>query len=371
MSRNPEEDLKVVDAFWSPLAREELAEICTHFSGIGVFESEVRPGGRPLTRSALVQAANGPFFVKWRSRQTLSAEGVAAEHRLIHDLRAAGFPTPELMTTAEGLTALPWAEGWVEVQACAGGDDRYAGRHTWQPFLSVADARAVGRSLAALHRLAANLHAPAGIDRGYPAVTPRLLSGPFPGSDPRAWSPDPEVQAFLAARPSWLEGVLLLEPEWNGVAADLTAFAAHWIHGDPQANNHFFNGEAVSAVIDFHLAGVAPRLLDLAIALDRNGLMWLEIMAGQTKAWDEPSLRGLLGGYDPLTPAEASLLPRLLTLAQVDFALSLLTYYLSVERSETRAAWAWDVFIVGHAQWHASPEGQRFRAELKKIISAE
>lgn len=369
MSRNAEDDLKVVDAFWPSFTSNELAEICAHFSEVGGFEREVRPGGRPLTRSALIQAGHGAFFVKWRSGHTLGAEGLFAEHQLIRHLRAAGFPTPALIPTTAGETALAWADGWVEVQACAEGEDRYAGRHTWQPFLSPSDARAVGRSLAGLHRLTADLPVPTGIDRGCPAATPTRLSNPFPGSDPRAWSSHPEVQAFLAARPNWSEGIALLQPGWNEVAAELMDLPQGWIHGDPQANNHFFQGEDVAAVIDFHLATVAPRLLDLAIALDRNGLMWLEIMAGSVEAWDEPSLRGLLSGYGPLTPAEAQLLPRLLPLAQVDFALSLLTYYLTIERSEARAAWAWDVFVVGHAQWHASACGQRFLAELTGWIS--
>jgi Ser/Thr protein kinase RdoA (MazF antagonist) len=177
------------------------------------------------------------------------------------------------------------------------------------------------------------------------------------------------VYAFLASRPNWKEGVAVLEPGWNEVAAGLTELPEIWIHGDPQANNHFFLGEEVAAVIDFHLATVAPRLLDLAIALDRNGLLWLEIMAGNAEAWDEPSLRGLLEGYGPLTAAEANLLPRLLPLAQVDFALSLLTYYLTIERNEARAAWAWDVFVLGHARWHASASGQRLRADLTRWLS--
>lgn len=368
MSRDAQDDLKVVDAFWPSFTSAELAEICDHFPGLGGFQAELRPGGRPLTRSALIQGGAGLFFVKWRSAQTLGAEGLAAEHQLIRDLRGAGFPTPALIPTTKSDTALAWADGWVEVQACAEGEDRYAGRHTWQPFLSLGDAQAVGRSLARLHHLTGHFPAPAKVDRGCPAATPTLLSGPFPGQAPSAWSPNPDVQAFLAARPNWQEGMAVLEPGWNDVAAGLRDLPQMWIHGDPQANNHFFQGEEVAAVIDFHLATVAPSLLDLAIALDRNGLLWLEIMAGNAEAWDEPSLRGLLEGYGPLTPAEANLLPRLLPLAQIDFALSLLTYYLTIERNEARAAWAWDVFVLGHAQWHVSAPGQRLRSGLTRWI---
>src|SRR5206468_7420362 len=82
------------------------------------------------------------------------------------------------------------------------------------------------------------------------------------------------------------------------------------LHGDWQTNNLFFQGDEVSGIIDFHQADYGPRLLDLAVAVERNCFFWNRISAGDDAAFDLGHAAALVGAYDaaaPLMPDERAL----------------------------------------------------------------
>ena len=63
------------------------------------------------------------------------------------------------------------------------------------------------------------------------------------------------------------------------------------LHGDWQTDNLFFEGDRVAGIIDFHQADCGPRLLDLAVAVERNCFFWNRISAGDDAAYDMPTPR--------------------------------------------------------------------------------
>jgi Ser/Thr protein kinase RdoA (MazF antagonist) len=131
-------------------------------------------------------------------------------------------------------------------------------------------------------------------------------------------------------------------------------------HGDPQANNAMWDGHRVATLIDFHIAGEQPAVAELAGAIDRNALHWLEILEGDDDAWSSEVAAAIVGGYvaeRPLDAVEQATLGPMLALHRLDFAWSLLDYYATVERSTERAAWCRDVFLQAHPRWLASPAG--------------
>ena len=132
------------------------------------------------------------------------------------------------------------------------------------------------------------------------------------------------------------------------------------LHGDWQTNNLFFDGDALSAVIDFHQADYAPRLLDLAVAVERNCFFWNRIAEGETEAHDLRHAGLLVEAYhgrSPLTEAERAALPDVLAACQFEYGISFLDYYWGIERDREKADWAWHTYVLGHARWWQSPAG--------------
>ena len=144
------------------------------------------------------------------------------------------------------------------------------------------------------------------------------------------------------------------------------------LHGDWQTNNLFFRGDAISAVIDFHQADFGPRLLDLAVAVERNCFFWNRISDGELDAHDLDHARLLIEAYHaetPLRPAEREALTDVLAACQFEYGISFLDYYWGVERDREKADWAWHTYVLGHARWWQSPPGAAARAELEQIVA--
>jgi len=144
------------------------------------------------------------------------------------------------------------------------------------------------------------------------------------------------------------------------------------LHGDWQTNNLFFDGDRLSSIIDFHQADYAPRVLDLAVAVERNCFFWNRISAGEDEAHDLGHARLLLESYHevaPLTDAERTAFTDVLAACQFEYGISFLDYYWGIERDRDKADWAWHTFVIGHARWWQSDAGLRARAELDQICS--
>lgn len=365
MARDKNEDLKVVAQFHPDCTEAELEPILERFPSAGRLRRVVRPGGRPLNASALVECENGLFFVKRRLRESRTPAMLAAEHRFADHLRQSGIPTPEILRTQDGASFFESGTDLYEVQTAAEGEDLYQGRHTWQPFLDEAHAVSLGQTFRRIREASAEFSVEVASDPG-------IFSGRFELG--RADDLAAEIAAraersrlladFLGKIDGWQGELGVFEPFLEKVRPWLRRTPERWIHGDPQANNCFYRDGAVASVIDLHLAAPAPALLDLAIAVDRNTLLWLDILAGDDEAIDWRGLRALLKGYGPLDPEEADILPDLVAVCQLDFAFELMRYYLQVEQDRQKARWAWEAYLIGHTKWHHSDAGRRFSDAL-------
>jgi Ser/Thr protein kinase RdoA (MazF antagonist) len=141
------------------------------------------------------------------------------------------------------------------------------------------------------------------------------------------------------------------------------------LHGDWQTNNLFFAGDEVAGIIDFHQADYAPRVLDLAVAVERNCFFWNRISAGDDAAFDLRQAELLASSYaaeTPLAPAERAAFADVLAACQFEYGISFLDYYWGVERDREKADWAWDTFVLGHAAWWRSAAGQAAAARIRR-----
>ena len=55
----------------------------------------------------------------------------------------------------------------------------------------------------------------------------------------------------------------------------------------------------------------------------------------------------------------------MLAVCQFEYGISFLDYYWGVERDREKADWAWDTFVLGHAQWWETPAGRAAAAAIR------
>ena len=318
---------------------------------------------RPFAASAIVRCAGGPVFVKRHDARVRSAADLMEEHAFADHLLQHGASVPRVLRTQDGRSAVSGLDGTYEVHALGYGCDLYRDAPSWTPVRSVADATAVGAALAGLHAAASGFSAP-------PRRTALLVAG-----DTVLWAADPMAAlqglvdrdatlcAALAGR-DWRRDVCrVLIPWFTRRQSMVQPIAPLWVHGDFHASNLLWRDGAVSDVLDFGLCNRASALFDLATAIERNAIAWLDL-APEHKAIGRADLAcALLQGYArvlPLPDDQTQALRHVLPLVHVDFALSELAYFHAVTGSARDAEAAYTDFLLGHAAWFAGADGQDF-----------
>jgi Ser/Thr protein kinase RdoA (MazF antagonist) len=349
------------DRYWDPISDAEVEAV------LGAEAVAVARHRRWLFAVARCRTHRGDVYLKRQPPMGRRVAQVAWQHKLANHLADGGVPAARALGLVE--------EGglWYEVHEPAAGEDLYAGAESWDPFASETHAGAAGAALARLHL--------AGAD--FPDRRPQPQAGFVVQLGTVALSPVRAVASLAAARPAvagYLEG-----RAWEGdVAAAydavfdrlrpvVPALPPAPLHGDWQTNNLFFSGDDVSGIIDFHQADYAPRLLDLAVAVERNCFFWNRISAGDDAAFDLRHAAALIGAYDavaPLLPDERAALADVLQACQFEYGISFLDYYWGVEGDREKADWAWDTFVLGHARWWESGPGRDAHAAVARIAGA-
>lgn len=365
----------VVAKVWPDLTVAEVTALIAHYpilDGIPVLGS---PSIRPLSSANIVALGDTTVFVKRHHRSVRSGSDLEAEHSFIRHLASKGFSTPTPIRGSTGQSAIEaeWEgrEWTYEVFPLAPGEDRYRGRPTWSPFLDRDDAVASGIALARLHQAASGYTAP----RRPVGVLHSHLGVFGVAADPIARIEEilpalPGVEKYLTRRP-WRKD---LAPHIQFNAALQPEFAALpplWTHNDWHSSNQFFEKDGVASVIDFGLSDRTTRIYDVAVALERNTLQWIELLAGDENAYRLDQAEDFLRGYvaiSPLSDAEKSVLPALLPIAQTDFALSGLEYYVRVLADEDMAAWGYESFLIDHTAWFFTFPGKKYLSGIRRIL---
>src|SRR5262249_16660992 len=144
----------------------------------------------------------------------------------------------------------------------------------------------------------------------------------------------------------------------------LGALRRQWGHGDWHPSNLTWDcdgpGADVAAVFDFGLANRTFAVHDLAVALERSTVAWLDLAESGRAGVDFGAVDALLAGYQagrPLGPAEAAVLPEVLPVVHLEYALSEIEYFADVVASPGLADLAYDTYLIGHTRWFAGPDG--------------
>lgn len=302
-----------------------LEAIVTSYPEIGDWVGPVRNGLSINTATCLFETTKGLFFAKRYDPRVRSEDAITAEHDLIMRLLAVDYPTPPLFRNQAGST-LTWLDGFpYAIFAQARGEDRYGDSPVFDPYGSPQEAHGAGRQLAAFHL---------GL-KGVTTLEPR----PFAGLTARyelLRSPDfdaalalllkaaPTLADFVTGRSEWPWVVGRMRAYHGAIAPLSEGLPIGITHGDFIKRNLFWQGDNVSAVIDFDLWNLGPWLFDLALALLPCGFNWPELLHGRgIPRWDD--MRAMIGGYQAvrtLTDQEHHLLPLVMESARFEFYLS-------------------------------------------------
>jgi Ser/Thr protein kinase RdoA (MazF antagonist) len=276
-----------------------------------------------------------------------------------------------VLTDADGATAVA-LDGWTyEIHAPALGLDLYRDTISWMPLRDPDHARTAGAMLARLHDAAAAYAAPQR-DTHILVARSELIEAADPLAVLAAQLPSrPGLANYLHERDWRRELAEALAPFHAAVQPRLARQTRLWTHGDWHVSNLCWSEAGpharVAAVLDFGLAARTFALFDLATAIERNAIAWLE--PGDDIA--RPRIaRALLDGYRarrPLDRDELDLLADLLPIVHVDFALSEVEYFSAITGSQANADVAWNTFLRGHAAWFRSAPGRALRDALRRM----
>jgi Ser/Thr protein kinase RdoA (MazF antagonist) len=354
---------------WPAITPSEADALLACFPGAG------RPIGlrwhspRPFSAATLVQTSRGAFFLKRHHRRVRTPAGLAEEHAFIAHLRANGLPVPDVVAAGDGATAIAAGEWTYELHRKAPGLDLYRDRPSWTPFLSDAHARSAGAALARLHRaargFAARARAPQPLVAG---MTILAVADPLAAIEAHV-AARPALAAFLAGRPWRQDCARLFAALGDTLSERLAREDAVWTHNDWHPSNLLWTKDgAVRTVFDFGLATRTCALYDIATAIERTAVRWLDLGERTGDALGEAgAAQMLLDGYRsvlPLSSADIETIVRLLPLVHVEFALSEVEYFFAILAERDHAATAWDEYLVGHAEWFLTPPGRDFLARL-------
>jgi len=366
-----------VEPDWPPLTLAEVRALLRRFAGCGEPIRILTVSPRPLSAASVVTTDSGRVFIKRHHHAVRDREGLLEEHRFLQYLKAHGAPVPQVFATDDGETAIESGEWTYEVHEVPAGVDLYEEAISWTPFLTAAHAHSAGEALARLHLAAEGFDAPR--RKPQPLVASFTI---FAAQEPAA-----ELERYLAERPvladsaaiRWdcKQGLELLAPFHAELLPLLPALKPLWTHNDLHASNLLWSDEGpeaeATAIIDFGLADRTNEVHDLAQAIERNIVGWLDLLQDPAHPENTPvhidHLLALLAGYErvrPLTVEEAAALAPMTALCHAEFALTEANYFRGVLHSEEKTRLATDGYLVGHARWFRSAGGEKLLGALRR-----
>lgn len=354
---------------WAPLTEAELRPLLARYPQLGALQTIDWHSPRPFSAAALVSSEHGEWFVKRHFHRVRSAAWLHEEHAFIRHLHAAGVPAPAVQRSIDGSSAVEIGPWTYEVHARCAGDDLYRDAQSWSPFQGNHHARAAGRALARLHQAAEGFAAP---PRQANVLSSRCCA--FTQLDPvaavaRQVQHSQALQRYLGERDWRAELGRALLPAQRALLPHLATQAPLWTHNDWHASNLLWADGEVSSVLDFGLCDRTYALYDLATALERNAIPWLDLDSGGSARADLATVDALLEGYATLRPLSVTAIEALiawLPVVHADFAISETDYFEGILQDRASADVAWNQYLLRHADWFQGPEGQRLVAHLQQ-----
>jgi Ser/Thr protein kinase RdoA (MazF antagonist) len=361
---------------WAPLTDAEVGALLVSYLPSADFEVSPHTiswrSPRPHSSAAVVDTGAGTLFVKRHHQSVRSANDLRVEHAFTNHLNAEGQHVPRVITALDGATTVEDGEFIYEVHELLSGVDLYRDAISWSPFGSRAHARSAGSALARFHLAARRF------------LLPPRLPGVLMNSSALVAASNPEValRHLMNLRPELASApVARALPEdfaryhleaVNNVSPFLAVLEPQWAHGDWHPSNLAWGSTdadaSVLGVFDLGLANRTFAMHDLALAIERSTIDWLDLAACGEVGIDFDALDSILDGYVAVTPLRAyeeQALIGLLPVVHIEYALSEVEYYSSVVGNQEIAELVYDGYFVGHTKWFREGAGASLLDHLR------
>jgi Ser/Thr protein kinase RdoA (MazF antagonist) len=278
-----------------------------------------------------------------------------------------------VLAAPDGDTVVRDGDFVYEVHEKAAGLDLYREAPSWYPFISLDHARAAGRALAHFQAAANGFTAA--------ATSPGVLTNSMDvvaSSDPLT-----ALRQLVGSRPALVRALecrdiesdisRYIKPGIELAAPFLVRLPSQWGHGDWHPSNlTWTTADSIAnvvSVLDLGLANRTAAIHDLALALERSVVDWLDLArTGEVRA-NLDAADAILDGYEsvrPLDEDESAALVAVLPVVHLEFALSEVEYFSDVVNSETNTALAYDGYLIGHARWFQEAGGEELIERLRR-----
>lgn len=363
---------------WPQLTLDEVGKVLARCGLAAGGARLVWHSQRPLSAAAIVALGETEVFVKRHHRSVRTVDELREEHGFIRHLYANGAPVNRILAAPDGASSFSFGEFTYEVQERARGVDVYRQRASWTPFLTAEHAVAAGKALASLHKASTGYAAP--------ARSARVLVSSYRvicAQDPLA-----ALELQLADRPALRE--YLERHSWRteiGSALapfhrDFIGYAPRleplWTHNDWHASNLLWTdagGDAtVRTIVDFGLCDRTTAVYDLATAIERNTIPWIDIQDGRDGAADHSLIERLIEGYTKeaaLSALERAALVAILPIVHVEYALAEIEYFTGVTRCSEHADLAYRAYLLRHCEWFMESAGRELLARLRASLGVQ
>ncbi|WP_419959915.1 phosphotransferase enzyme family protein [Psychrobacillus sp. BM2] len=365
-----------VERTWMTMNMEEVTQLLSFFPQFNEVTTLLWHSPRPFSSATIALIDGEKYFIKRHSRDIRDVEGLKEEHGILSHLYKQGLPVSEVVTGADKNTAFTIGEWTYEIHLLGTGVDVYQDAVSWSPFMSDKHAFAAGEMLAKMHLASSSYDAPERKVR--PLVSCFEIwntEDPIEATKKFAKS-RPGLARYLAGRDWELDFQQELFPFYKKFVPYMKKLRPLWTHNDWHASNllwtdHSFNAE-VSMVLDFGLSNVTSAVYDLATALERNVVTWLEMETDKDNLVHFQDVKALLEGYTSvrsLSETEKQALLTILPIVHTDFALSEIDYFVRITKSNEDADLAYYTFLLGHAKWFNSLQGKQLLKEVVNTLS--
>lgn len=335
------------------ITADSLAIALDAYPHLGAFRGIVRNGLSINTAACIFQTETGRYFAKCYDPAKRDATGLEVEHRITRTLLDKGYPTPRMHLNQQG-ESLTWIAGQpFAVFDLARGEDRYGRESVFAPFRTLEEARSAGYWLARFHLALADFPLPP--PKPFQGITARyqwLLAPSIHAGLQDLLAEAPVLGAFLESRPEFPALLEYLETRRARLAPHVAGLPAGIIHGDFIKRNLFFEGNAVSEVVDFDLWNVGPWVFDLALSLLPCGFDWSTIQVGERPRM--PEVLAFMQGYEAgraLRRDENLVLSAVMETARIEIYLSIIA--MSLQQGDNDKAMVFWGFITRMMRWFA------------------
>jgi Ser/Thr protein kinase RdoA (MazF antagonist) len=361
-------------ATWPPLGQREVREVLRRWNLDDAGTRIAWHSPRPLSSAGIVEAGQRTLFLKRHHHSIRTPAQLQEEHGFMRYLKTRGAPVCEVVAAGDGASTAAIGDWTYEIHSLGTGVDLYREAVSWSPLRSREHAFAAGRALGLFHRSAEGFAAA-------PRAAYVLVSNDrvIRDADPLRAVRElielrPALRQYFTGRNWPLAIGRALEPFHAQFREASRGLDSLWTHNDWHASNLLWSdGDSeptVTTVLDFGLSDRTTAVYDLATAIERNTIPWLDIHEGIPAPADLGLVSALVNGYRsarPLSAHEREALVAALPLVHVGYALAEIDYFQGSTHSVENADLAYEAFLIGHCGWFESDQGRSLLRHLDRV----